>query len=215
MSLFSIFIFKLRIVYPSSQSLRVQLALASLLPLPASPAESQHFSPNDETRLRRSWIRLCLPLRLRIQITCQKRRRDECSTEDFWRVAAAPKHSQKASEWWKTNQNAPSAERESTQPRVKLSRRLHTRSRPPTRQRSFAPIDAPGVTPGTSRKMQDKSGRIRDSRIIGDDTSKRRASMKKQTTAFVMVAVFVFAGFTARSGVNAFAAVRADSREQL
>ena len=39
--------------------------------------------------------------------------------------------------------------------------------------------------------------------------------MKKQTTAFVMVAVFVFAGFTARCGVNAFAAVRADSQEQL
>jgi hypothetical protein len=39
--------------------------------------------------------------------------------------------------------------------------------------------------------------------------------MKKQTTAFVMVAVFVFAGFGARSGVNAFDAVRADSQEQL
>jgi hypothetical protein len=39
--------------------------------------------------------------------------------------------------------------------------------------------------------------------------------MKKQTTVFVMVAVFVFAGFAARSGVNAFARVRADSREQL
>jgi len=39
--------------------------------------------------------------------------------------------------------------------------------------------------------------------------------MKQQTTAFVMVAVFVFAGFTARCGVNAFAAVRADSQEQL
>ena len=39
--------------------------------------------------------------------------------------------------------------------------------------------------------------------------------MKKQTTAFVMVAVFVFAGFAARSGVNAFASVHADVREQL
>ena len=39
--------------------------------------------------------------------------------------------------------------------------------------------------------------------------------MKKQTTAFVMVAVFVFADFGARSGVNALARVRADSREQL
>jgi Lipocalin-like domain len=39
--------------------------------------------------------------------------------------------------------------------------------------------------------------------------------MKKQATAFVMVAVFVFAGFGARSGVNAFARVRADSQEQL
>jgi hypothetical protein len=75
MSFFSIFIFKLRIVYPSSQSLRVQLALASLLLLPASPAESQHFSPNDETRSRRSWIRLHSPLKLTIQITCKKSER--------------------------------------------------------------------------------------------------------------------------------------------
>lgn len=39
--------------------------------------------------------------------------------------------------------------------------------------------------------------------------------MKKQTTTFVMAAVFVFAGFAARSGVNAFAGARPDVREQL
>ncbi len=39
--------------------------------------------------------------------------------------------------------------------------------------------------------------------------------MKKQTIAFVMVAVFVFAGFAARSGMNAFASVHPDVREQL
>ena len=39
--------------------------------------------------------------------------------------------------------------------------------------------------------------------------------MKKHATAFVTVAVFVFAGFAARSGVNAFASARPDVREQL
>jgi hypothetical protein len=39
--------------------------------------------------------------------------------------------------------------------------------------------------------------------------------MKKQTTVFAMLAVFVFAGFAARSGVNAFAGARPDVREQL
>lgn len=39
--------------------------------------------------------------------------------------------------------------------------------------------------------------------------------MKRATTAFVMVAVFIFAGFAARAGVNAFASVHPDVREQL
>ena len=39
--------------------------------------------------------------------------------------------------------------------------------------------------------------------------------MKKQVIAFALVAVFVFAGFAVRSGVNAFASVHPDVREQL
>ncbi len=39
--------------------------------------------------------------------------------------------------------------------------------------------------------------------------------MKKKTTAFVMVAVFAFAGFAARSGVNASVSASPDVREQL
>jgi Lipocalin-like domain len=76
------------------------------------------------------------------------------------------------------------------------------------RQSSFAPIDAPGVTPGISQKSW--KGRTQ---ITIDE--KRRPNMKKQVIAFALVAVFVFAGFAVRSGVNAFASVHPDVREQL
>src|SRR5260370_13089229 len=39
--------------------------------------------------------------------------------------------------------------------------------------------------------------------------------MKKQVITFALAAVFVFAGFAARSGMNAFASVHPDVREQL
>jgi hypothetical protein len=39
--------------------------------------------------------------------------------------------------------------------------------------------------------------------------------MKKRMITFALVAVFVFAGFAARSEVNAFAIVHPDVREQL
>jgi Lipocalin-like domain len=77
------------------------------------------------------------------------------------------------------------------------------------RQRSFAPIDAPGVMLGISQKTPERPD------ADSGSTKKRRPVMKKQVITFALVAVFVFAGFAARSGVNAFAIVHPGVREQL
>jgi hypothetical protein len=64
--------------------------------------------------------------------------------------------------WWTTNQNVRSAERGSTQAKMKPWRPPHTRSQPPTRQRNFVPIYVPGVTLGTSRKTQEELRKVID-----------------------------------------------------
>src|ERR1700756_824918 len=102
------------------------------------------------------------------------KRTGECSIGGFGGYAAlevpddGKVESTQRADLWTTNRNALSRERGSTQPKVKLLRPPRTRSQPRMRQRSFAPIDAPGVTLGISQKKPERPDADNGSTKRGD-----------------------------------------------